>query len=141
MDIYKNISNIVKSRGNLYESLTSILTYINNIEIDTTLYPVIENNYTKYTIYQDNLIEVIVIAWDIDVITGYHKHPKNGCILKVLNGKLTESVLLENKINNKKIIKNSISYIDDKIGIHSIKSLDISYTLHIYSPPGFYNEI
>jgi len=140
MDNWQEISKIVKRENNLFKSLRLVVPKL-NVKINLNDYPIIKNKYTKYKIYQDDLIEVIIISWDENVNTGFHKHPKNGCILKVLGGKLEENLLIKDNIINKKLEKDTISYIDDKIGIHSILSKELSYSLHIYSPPGFYDSI
>lgn len=138
MENWKIISNIVKSHGNLYQSLKLIVPKL-NVKINLEEFPIIKNKYTKYKIYRDETIEVLIISWDRNVETDFHKHPKNGCILKLLEGKLRENILIKNKLSKKNLQKNSISYIDDNIGMHSITAKEGSYSLHIYSPPGFYD--
>ena len=96
------------------------------------------NNYYKNIVYKDKYYEIVLISWKKDVITPIHDHPKNGCILKVLEGQLSEDYYDNGKIINKLLNKNDIAYRDDG-EIHTIKALENSYSLHIYSPPNFYN--
>jgi predicted metal-dependent enzyme (double-stranded beta helix superfamily) len=94
--------------------------------------------YDKYIIYQDKNYEMILISWNKNVITPIHNHPKNGCILKVLDGTLNETFYYDNKIISSVLNKNDIGY--RNCGeIHTIKAYENSYSLHIYSPPNFYN--
>jgi hypothetical protein len=59
--------------------------------------------------------------------------------VKILDGQLEETI----KNNENKLITifniNDISYMHDDYGIHKIMALKKSYSLHIYSPPRFYN--
>jgi len=87
------------------------------------------NNYEKNIIFKNNEFELILISWAENATTNYHNHPKNGCILKVLEGKLKE--------NNKIIFPGHVG-INYHTDYHKIKSLKKSYTLHLYSPPDFY---
>ena len=67
--------------------------------------------------------------------TKYHNHPKNGCVLKVLQGQLLE-------INK----NNMLTLNKDNVGIklhnefHRILANEQSYSLHYYSPPNFYDN-
>jgi hypothetical protein len=99
-----------------------------------------KNTYTRSKVYSDNNIDIFILSWYPDSKSPIHNHPKNGCILKVLFGKLQEHRYL----NNKKYIiigasKNNQSYIDDTIGTHQIIALLPTVSLHIYSPSGFYD--
>ena len=107
------------------------------------------NNYVKYNnqkynreiAFKNELCEMVVISWNKKQMSPIHDHPLNGCLLKILKGKLIE----ENYINKSNIIKKknkielkegSISY---KIGnniLHKIINNNIkTVSLHIYSPP------
>lgn len=99
-------------------------------------------DYYKKIIYQNKNFELILIKWDKDSKTKIHKHPKNGCIMKVLDGKLIEKRFNKDNIcKESKLEINSIGYIDDNIGTHQIIALEESYSIHLYSPPGFYNTL
>ena len=88
--------------------------------------------------------EIILICWDRNSETKIHNHPNGGCILKVLKGNLNEKLYCNNtkQIKQNNVLKeNDTSYIDDNIGLHSIhNNNNISFTLHIYSPPNFYED-
>lgn len=98
-----------------------------------------KKNYSKQTIFLNNNFELILIKWDKDSKSSNHSHPKNGCILKVLDGKLLEERYYNNKIYKKSILNNNeIGYMHDKLGTHKIYALEETYSLHLYSPPNFY---
>lgn len=97
-----------------------------------------EKDYYKLKLpYTDSidLFDMYLIKWCSDAETPIHQHPKMGCILKVLEGDLIETRMHTN-IPTAQIIKakeGTINYIDNTIGIHSIKNgKKSSYSLHIY---------
>jgi len=82
-----------------------------------------------------------IITWNKCKESPIHDHSKNGCIYKILHGTLIEELYNNNlKIIQKNILhKDTIKYIDNKIGYHKIinPTDDISVSLHIYSPPNY----
>lgn len=97
-------------------------------------------NYIRHKIYCDDNKEIILIQWPKDSVTKIHDHPENGCIFKVLCGRLKEYIYNTDNVSSKIIKKNDISYIDSHIGLHKIIALENSFTLHVYSPPGYYTS-
>lgn len=98
------------------------------------------NTYTRNIIFSNKLFEIIIISWDKNSITNIHNHPTNGCLLTVLEGILSEKIYFNNNTCKYNILlPDSVSYLDDKIGQHLIYSPSNSISLHIYSPPNFYN--
>ena len=51
-----------------------------------------EKGYQRNRIYIDDHIEVLILCWNSKQTSGVHDHPTNGCILKVLQGSLTEEI-------------------------------------------------
>jgi predicted metal-dependent enzyme (double-stranded beta helix superfamily) len=97
------------------------------------------DTYDKYSLYEDDLIEVVMISWNKGCSTKIHSHPENGCILKVLDGNLIETFYDKKEIINNNLLPNQISirYGGEK---HMIYAKEKSYSIHIYSPPGFYKN-
>lgn len=96
-------------------------------------------NYYKQTIFLDNNFELILIKWDKNSQSSNHHHPENGCILKILDGKLFEERYYNNKIYKKSILNNNeIGYMHNNLGTHKIYALEETYSLHLYSPPNYY---
>ncbi|KAJ2997382.1 hypothetical protein HDV02_005579 [Globomyces sp. JEL0801] len=114
---------------------------------------------TKYT---RNLVDdgngkfnLMILVWDPNVASPIHDHANSHCLVKVLDGKLTESLYEmpsgEGRRDSKldmcekplPLIKSSeysvdqVSYMHDKLGLHSIsnKTASHSVSLHLYSPP------
>lgn len=122
---------------------TDLFNYINYLEdfkltdfIDKIEF--IKNKHNKITIYKNNIFELILICW-YDVIVPYHNHPQNGCLLKVLDGELIENIKNNNIITKNILYKDNISYMHDNKGQHMIQSINKTISLHLYSPPNYYN--
>jgi hypothetical protein len=96
------------------------------------------NSYQKTLLFRNDLFDIYQINWNKNSITPVHNHPQNGCILKIISGKLQESIFNPNLISTNLLSTNQISYIDDSLGLHQIQALEDTISLHIYSPPNFY---
>ena len=100
-----------------------------------------EMKYNRERIYIDDEIEVFIITWGKNQEAKIHDHSENGCFLKILEGSLEENIFSMNLDSVKKRVleKGNISYMDNKIGLHSVKnnssSDEICVSIHIYSPP------
>lgn len=125
--------------SNVYLAYNLLNNYKSN---DWQEYTVNQNKpYSKKLIYENNLFDMYLISWNKNTVSNIHDHSNNGCILKVLQGKIIEDIYDENLnfIKSNKFNKNDISYIDNNIGYHAITNInnDMTYTLHIYSPPKY----
>ena len=141
----KILLDYIYSHLNSKKKLLDIKNYIKNYNfshIDWKKYIKIgENNYHREKIYSCELFDIYIITWNIGQKSLIHNHSENGCLLKILQGKLKENVydlnlkLLKTNIIESKI--NNISYMDNNIGLHNIENIgdELSVTFHIYSPP------
>ncbi|ADO67447.1 putative type I cysteine dioxygenase [Cafeteria roenbergensis virus] len=104
------------------------------------LFTFVENNYNRNIVYRNKQFEIVTIYWDEKSKSPFHSHPEQGCILKVISGTLKENLLLNNNEMKVNILnKDNTSYLDNSIGIHQIEALKPTKSIHIYSPPGFYD--
>lgn len=96
-------------------------------------------SYLRNKIYENEKYELILIKWKPNSESLIHDHASNGCLLKVIEGSLKETLYDQqiNKIKETIFNKEEVNYIDNKIGYHKITNLnnDYSYSLHLYSPP------
>ena len=101
-----------------------------------------EENYFRNTVFRNENFEILIITWLPGQKTPIHHHPKNGCLMKILEGKLKETAFKNNDIFNTIYKENDASYIHDDIGRHIIsnESDTMAVSLHIYSPPNFYKK-
>ena len=149
IDTIINICNSDYDSFYLYNKIKDILNNIDNEQFLTELskynfikQSIIKNNdysYVKYRLYSSNNCDIIYIKWNKNAITKIHDHPDKGCIMKVLNGKITEecydkylSLISINMLNT-----NMIGYkISNKI-LHKIICNENTDTLHIYIPGNY----
>lgn len=107
----------------------------------------IKNTYLRKRLYSNNFFEIILITWGSNTKSLIHHHPKNGCILTLLSNGNEKFIEEKYNMNNKLIEsmnfkRGDIGYMHDSIGKHRIINNNENniYTLHIYSPPFFYNK-
>ena len=98
--------------------------------------------YNRTKIYSNTDYDLILINWSKESKSKIHDHSDNGCVFKVLEGKLCEHLYEPNTLKYKQtnIFKNNeLSYINDIIGYHSIENIYIqnSYSLHLYIPSNY----
>jgi hypothetical protein len=109
------------------------------------------NNYSRIPIIFDDLEEgkkdlydMFLIKWEPYCHTSIHNHPDGDCIMKLLEGHIIEQRFQNSETCNeiKTLNTSDISFMSDSLGLHRIinDNNTHSYSLHIYSPPIYYNE-
>jgi len=102
-----------------------------------------KNTYSKMCVFRNKEYELLLITWLPKQHTKIHLHPKNGCIMKILYGKLNE-IRIENDLNIKEnsYDRNDIAFMCNDYGEHIISNINnkVAISLHLYSPPNFYNK-
>lgn len=100
-----------------------------------------KENYKRVLISKNEFIEIILIGWNVNQKSAIHDHPKNGCLVKILDGQLNETIFINNleKIKENVLLEGNISYqIGNKI-LHKIENITSNpvFSLHVYSPPNY----
>lgn len=139
-DINLKFSNNEKN-NDLTIVMNSLINYNGN---DWKDYIIKNYNYHKNLIYKNNKLEIYIITWMPGASTRIHDHPEKGCLVKILQGILTETEYIndDNLILYKNTIilnKNDMGFkISNKI-LHKINNNtnEIAVSLHIYSLPDF----
>ncbi len=122
-----------------FNSIENLKIYMENYNgIDWRQFADFNKDFNRKLIYRSDNLELLLISWKKEYSTNYHYHPENGCILRVLEGSLMEHVKLDDKIETNYYIMNNVSYMHDIKGSHKITALNQTFSLHLYSPPGFY---
>ena len=118
-----------------YRNIEELYQFIDNIKIDISL-PNEPYSLIKDRIYCDDIYEVFIIHWKEGYTSPIHSHSENGCILYLLEGNLEEKVYSNSTIiNEKSIVSFEKSFIKNNIGVHKIRAIADSISIHIYSPP------
>ena len=95
--------------------------------------------FLKHTVFHNDAFEAVLIQWKAGFATDFHAHPSNGCILKVLDGTLKETVKSECETTDATHTPSATSYMHDSKGVHKVTAITDATSLHIYAPPGFYD--
>jgi len=137
------LKNVICNLNILFKynfNINSIKYTINNYNgNDWIKYISNTNSYSKSMIYKNDKYELLLISWKKDTETNYHNHPKNGCYLKVTEGKLLEINKIKNEISYNLLTPNNYGFKKHN-EYHKIIALEDSYSLHLYSPPNFYKN-
>ena len=82
------------------------------------------------------LIDIYYFQWNKIKELPIHDHASNGCIMVLLKGEIKENLFDKNikLIKENKYYSPNISFINNKIGYHSIKPEVVSRSLHFYYP-------
>ena len=136
--------NLFKHTYNSSDKLLRYLPLIKNYNFSNweKYIKTCHDTYYRNLVFKNNDFEILVISWLPGQKTPIHSHPQNGCIMKILDGQLCETKITKDNKSITNYIKNDTSYIHDSIGKHVIsnESDNLAVSLHIYSPPNFYNN-
>ena len=103
----------------------------------------ISGTYSKKRLFFNKKYEIIFITWEGNCESPIHSHPNNGCLLIVLDGDLIEERYDHAQVIYKysELKRGDFGYMHCDLGKHKIINPNDynSYSLHIYSPPGFYD--
>ena len=85
----KNTSLInIKDLLNLYKG-TDWINYIVHSGLNSNIKMDINKNYYKNCVYKNELYDIYIVSWMPNKKSTIHDHPKNGCLFKVLKGKIS----------------------------------------------------
>ena len=127
------------------KNLLQIAKYLAAYKAEDWKNYVVKNyNYYKNLVYRDDNLEIYIITWTPGASTRIHDHPEYGCLVKVLEGELTETEYTKDDLdinykNTKTLKKDDIGFQISNVILHKINNNtpDISVSLHIYSKPNF----
>jgi hypothetical protein len=143
--------------------IVELIEQLSEIQINETN---LNNMFKRILIFQNDRVEMLLIIWGKNSKSLIHDHPKNGCLFKLLCGKLKEDIYKKDSdmniiLDNSKIINvNDIGYQIGTNGIHQIININdnsitddnkfsyindsgviplcgVSISLHFYSPPKY----
>ncbi|MCX6276728.1 MAG: cysteine dioxygenase family protein [Bacteroidetes bacterium] len=139
--LFDRITNELKA-GKTLNSLTLILESYSGS--DWKPYKFFSpNHYTRNIVRINDVLEMVVICWEINQGCPIHDHPKNGCLLKILQGEIKENTYLLSgapvMTRSRMLPLNTTSYQEGGIiGYELFNNSDKrAASLHFYSPPNY----
>jgi predicted metal-dependent enzyme (double-stranded beta helix superfamily) len=110
-----------------------------------------KGNYIKLKLHTSLWFDCYLIFWGPDAISPKHDHADNGCLYKVIRGKVRERVYsnVHNlEISQKEYSMGEIGEINNSQGFHRMENIHttgsgkreksaVSASVHFYSPPGY----
>lgn len=125
--------------------LSYLIDYFTNIDIPIDQNFVIfnEQSYSKNLVYSTDNYDIYYICWKKGQCSKIHDHPKNGCLMKILSGKLKETKYdIHKKIISENTLQiNDVGYMEGNKIIHKIEALDDTISVHIYAPSSYIANI
>jgi hypothetical protein len=100
-----------------------------------------DDSYSSKTLLRTEKFEIRLLCWKPLQETLKHPHPQNGCLMKILEGKLIEEKFAANNRIQTFYKKGDVGYINAS-ELHVLRNTETdSVSVHIYSPSGFYDII
>jgi predicted metal-dependent enzyme (double-stranded beta helix superfamily) len=107
-----------------------------------------EAKYNRILVYEDQYLEVMLLAWLPGQATKVHDHPARGCLVRILEGEVQETIYTKHvgdedepetlrPIKCRSLRVGSVGYLEGERGIHRLENLSArpAVSMHIYSPP------
>lgn len=151
----------------LKPSLYHIRHWFENINIPTDLY--VKNvefddvNYKRNVMYRDENLEILMLCWKPGQVTPVHDHPDHGCLVRVLEGEMFESMFhlgvnydkgghkekqhyYDNGypdgslrvMKQRRLGPGAVSFLEGDRGVHRLQNSSPdrpALSLHMYAPP------
>lgn len=98
-----------------------------------------DSSYNKIYLFRSAQFDLILICWKKGQCTKVHDHPRQGCLMKILKGQLTENIFVKNDHeiifqSSKSLMVNDLAFQSKDIVLHQIIADMDSISLHIYAP-------
>jgi cysteine dioxygenase len=102
------------------------------------------DTYVRNLVCKTDNVSILVLCWDCGQKSPIHNHPEQGCIMRMLQGTLTEKKFsvdnLDEPTSELDFSDGNVSYIDNSLGVHLISNrheTQKAISLHCYSPAVF----
>ena len=97
-------------------------------------------SYNKILLYSCERYEVYLICWLASQETLVHDHPDEGCLMRVVSGKLVEETYYAAsaaRIQVTTLGPMMHAFRHGKNVVHRLRAIEDSVSLHVYLPPGY----
>jgi len=101
------------------------------------------DHYSRNLVRVNDLMEMLVLCWEIRQGCPVHDHPDNGCLVRIMQSEVTENIyeLKDNPefISGSILPAGGIAYKEGNRILHEIfnHSDSRAASIHIYSPPNY----
>lgn len=130
--------------------------YVKNVEFDDV-------NYKRNVMYRDENLEILMLCWKPGQVTPVHDHPSHGCLVRVLEGEMFESMFhlgvnydkagFKEKqhyydqgypdgslkvMKTRRLGPGAVSFLEGDRGVHRLQNPTTdrpALSLHMYAPP------
>lgn len=96
-----------------------------------------DERYARIIIHQSPEFDILLVCWKPGQYSPPHEHPVCGCLMKVIEGRLREDVLVNGEVvSSRKYLPGEVRFICNEIGQHAVYNISDGNTisLHIYAP-------
>ena len=121
-----NLTNYVKQNS----TLKGADKYLENFDIDkidlSKFIKFSDKTYKRNLVLKNSKILIMILCWKSGQQSPIHNHPEQGCLMKIITGKLQENrykIQDLNFVNQKIYKKNDVSYIDNSEFVHKISNI------------------
>lgn len=129
--------------GNTMEEMKPLLEQYEGIDWKPYKY-FTPSHYSRYTYRLNDVLEIVLICWEPGQGCPVHDHPKEGCLVKVLQGELHQGTF---ELREKPVLKdeqtleiNDVTYMEGNVTGHEMKNVSAkrAVSLHLYTPPNYH---
>jgi cysteine dioxygenase len=99
-----------------------------------------DSKYVKILLEQTADYEIFMICWKAGQSTPIHDHPEGGCWMRVVSGELEETEYAMPtvwKMGTHRLTVGDVGYKQGYVVLHSIRAIEDTISLHLYSPPRY----
>lgn len=136
-----NITNELKNGSRMIDLCNVLESYNSDDWCDYVQFD--NTKYLKHLVYSNDYIDIFIICWNTNQKSGVHDHPENGCLMRILEGKLQEDIYIKDDGQYKfyfssRILEGGATYKEKNLCVHDIINIaNKTVSLHIYSPPNY----
>jgi cysteine dioxygenase len=101
------------------------------------------DHYSRNLVKKNDLLELLVLCWEVKQGCPVHDHPSNGCLVRIMQSEVTENVYKNNvppEFSSGSILPaGGIAYKEGNMILHEIfnHSDQRAASIHIYSPSNY----
>ncbi|MFC5046457.1 cysteine dioxygenase [Aquimarina hainanensis] len=125
-----------------FESLKSLQHWYQETTLDNWQNKVTfeDASYKRISLIKSHYYDLLLLCWKPGQKSPIHGHPKQGCLVKIMEGNLSDEITTPNQqITANTYFQNDVLYIADNVGQHRVFNISDKnvVSLHLYAPGGY----